>query len=57
MSTTMTAAYHILVEENSNREVIYPNLTNFHGLFRHVVLTVHNAVDHQLTCTSWSDML
>ena len=48
MSTTITKAYQILVEENSNWSV-HSNVIDPQGLLLLVVLAVHSVVDHQLT--------
>ena len=48
MSTSITTAYHILVEETPT-EVIHPNASNLPGLLLLVVLAVHSVVDHQTT--------
>ena len=48
MSTTITTAYHILVEETPT-EVIHPNASDLPGLLLLVVLAVHGVVDHQTT--------
>ena len=51
MSTSITTAYHILLEENSNKSDIskirIPNVSELPGLLLQVVLAVHSAVDHQ----------
>ena len=56
MSTSITTAYHILLEENSNKsdisQIRIPNVLELPGLLLQVVLAVHSAIDHQLnTCT------
>ena len=48
MSTNITTAYHILVEETPT-EVIHPNASDLPGLLLLVVLAVHSVVDHQTT--------
>ena len=48
MSTTITTAYHILVEETPI-EVIHPNGSDLPGLLLLVVLVVHSVVDHEIT--------
>ena len=48
MSTTTTAAIHILVEKITT-EVIHPNVRDLPGLLLLVVLAVHSAVDLQTT--------
>ena len=48
MSTTITTAYHILVEETPT-EVIHPNASDLPGLLLLVVHTGHSVVDHQTT--------
>ena len=50
MSTTITTAYHILVEETPT-EVIHPNASDLPGLLLQLVLAVHSVVNQQLTCT------
>ena len=51
MSTTITTAYHVLVEKIST-DVIHPNVSDVHGLLLLVVLAVHSDVYNQLTCTN-----
>ena len=50
MSTNITTAYHILVEETPT-EVIHPNASDLPGLLLQLVLAVHSVVNQQLTCT------
>ena len=54
MSTFITTAYHILVEENFNWcifDVIHTNISDLPGLLLLVVLAFYSAVSLQLTVT------
>ena len=46
MLTPIITAYDI----HSNQIYIHPNVTDLPGLLVHVVLAVHNDVDHQPIC-------
>ena len=54
MSTTITTAYHM---KKFPTEVIYPIVSDLPGLVLLVVLAVHSAVDHQITCLYFLSVL